>query len=114
MTKHHSYDLEIKTPTAFREESEDIGRNDASNPTMGDIINLRFSRRGFVSGSLAVAAIGTTVSPLALLAAGEARAQAASSFNFEEIEAGVDEKHHVAPGYDAQIFLRWGDKVFAD
>ncbi|WP_309084031.1 PhoX family phosphatase [Chelativorans sp.] len=105
----------VKTLTEIREEREDVGRNVSPNPTMGDIIHRRYSRRGFLGGSLAVAAIGATVSPMALLAASEAKAQgAASRFNFTEVEAGVDETHHIAEGYDAQIFLRWGDKVFAD
>ncbi len=105
---------DIKTPTDIREESEDIGRNDAANPTMGDIINKRFSRRGFLQGALAVTAIASTVSPLAIMIADEARAETGFSFNFDEIEAGVDETHHVAKGYDADVLLRWGDKVFAD
>ena len=63
---------QMRTPTEIREESEDVGRNASGNPTMGDIINRRYSRRGFLGGSLAVAAIGATVSPMALLAAGEA------------------------------------------
>ncbi|WP_011580294.1 MULTISPECIES: PhoX family protein [Chelativorans] len=105
----------IKTLTEMREEREDVGRNESANPTMGDIIHRRYSRRGFLRGSLAVAAIGATVSPLALLAARDAKAEGpASQFTFAEVEAGVDETHHVAEGYDAQIFLRWGDKVFAD
>ena len=104
----------IKTPTHIREEEEDVGRNLSSNLTMGDIINKRFSRRGFIQGSLAVTAIAATVSPLALLVADEARAEAKSAFDFEEIAVGVDEKHHVAAGYDADILLRWGDKIFAD
>ncbi len=104
---------EIKTPQQLREEAEDIGSNVSANPTMGDVINARFSRRGFLKGSLAVAAIGATVSPLALLAAEEANA-AGSAFSFEEVAAGVDEKHHIAAGYDADILIRWGDKVFAD
>jgi secreted PhoX family phosphatase len=95
------------------EASEDAGRNASANPTMGDIIALRFSRRGFLKGSLAVSAITATVSPLALFAADEARA-ATPSFVFEEIEAGVDQKHHVAPGYDADVLIRWGDPVEAD
>ena len=104
----------IKTPTHIREEEEDVGRNLSSNLTMGDIINKRFSRRDFIQGSLAVTAIAATVSPLALLVADEARAEAKSAFDFEEIAVGVDEKHHVAAGYDADILLRWGDKIFAD
>lgn len=104
---------EIRTPTDIREESEDVGRNSSGNPTMGDIIHGRYSRRGFLGGSLAVAAIGSTVSPLALLSATEARA-GGSAFDFAEIEAGVDETHHVADGYETQVLLRWGDKVFTD
>lgn len=105
---------DIRTPTDIREESEDVGRNQSANPTLGDIINRRYSRRGFLGGSLAVAAIGATVSPLALLSAREAKAASASAFDFTEIEAGVDETHHVAEGYEADVLLRWGDKVFAD
>ncbi|WP_417409734.1 PhoX family protein [Hoeflea sp.] len=100
--------------TEIREAEEDVGRNTSGNPTMGDIINRRFSRRGFLGGSLAVAAIGATVSPLALMIADEARAEGMSAFSFTEIEAGVDETHHVAEGYDADVLLRWGDKLFAD
>lgn len=100
--------------TEIREAEEDVGRNPSDNPTMGDIINRRFSRRGFLGGSLAVAAIGSTVSPLALMIADEARAEGMSAFTFKEVEAGVDETHHVAEGYDADVLLRWGDKVFAD
>lgn len=113
MNEHVSLETEVLTPTDIREASEDIGRNPSANDTMGDVINRRFSRRGFMKGSLGVAAIGATVSPLALTTALEARA-AGSAFNFAEVDAGVDETHHVAEGYDADILLRWGDKVFAD
>jgi hypothetical protein len=107
-------DEEIINLTEMREAEEDVGRNTSDNPTMGDIINRRFSRRGFLGGSLAVTAIATTVSPLALMIADEARAEGMSAFSFTEVEAGVDETHHVAEGYDADVLLRWGDKVFAD
>lgn len=82
---------------------------------MGEIIAARFSRRGFLKGSLAVSAIAATVSPIALITADNARAAAgASAFTFDEVEAGIDDKHHVAAGYDADILLRWGDPIFAD
>jgi secreted PhoX family phosphatase len=110
---HHNAEFQ-QTPQDLKEAKEDYGRNCSTNPTMGDIITRRFSRRGFLGGSLAVAAISATVSPLALIAADEARAESKPSFDFDEIEAGIDETHHVAKGYDADILMRWGDKVFAD
>ena len=94
------------------EESENVGRNASANPTMGDIIAARYNRRDLLKSSLAVAAITATVSPLALAAGRRAEAAAPeASFGFTEIEAGVDETHHVAPGYRADILIRWGDPV---
>jgi secreted PhoX family phosphatase len=100
-------------PTTQLEEADGDGHNLSANPTMGEIIGKRFSRRNFLQGSLAVSAIAATVSPIALVSADEARAagKSGSAFNFAEIEAGVDAKHHVAEGYDADILLRWGDAV---
>jgi secreted PhoX family phosphatase len=102
--------------TSQLEEAPGDGRNPTPNPTMGEIIAARFSRRGFLGGSMAAAAIGATVSPLALLAASEAQAQDAAGFGFDftEVEAGVDVDHHVAEGYDADVLLRWGDPLFPD
>ncbi len=100
--------------TSQLEENDGPGNNSTANPTMGEIISARFSRRGLLKGSLAVAAISATVSPMALILADDARAAGASAFNFDELEAGVDETHHVAPGYDADVLLRWGDPLFAD
>ncbi|RJG43003.1 PhoX family phosphatase [Mesorhizobium sp. DCY119] len=100
--------------TSQLEENDGPGHNPTENPTMGEIIASRFSRRGFLKGSLAVSAIAATVSPLALITADNARAASGSAFNFDEIEAGIDEKHHVAAGYDADVLLRWGDPLFAD
>ncbi len=65
-----------------REQSEDVGRNPTDNPTIGDVIAARFARRDLLKGALGVAAIATTVSPLALMAAGDAAAQTASRFPF--------------------------------
>lgn len=100
-------------PTSLLEEADGEGHNVSDNATMGEIISKRFSRRNFLQGSLAVSAIAATVSPVALMSADEARAagKAGSAFNFNEIEAGVDAKHHVAEGYNADVLLRWGDAV---
>ncbi len=96
------------------EASDDVGRNTSANPTMGDIINARFDRRSALRGMLGVAAIGATISPLALVAANRAHAQATSAFSFKEVAAGVDEKHHVAEGYNADVLIRWGDPISPD
>ena len=112
MTEHNP--VEQKFRTSLLEENDGPGHNPTDNRTMGEIIARRFSRRGFLQGSLAVSAIAATVSPLALLTADKARAAGASAFNFDEVEAGIDDKHHVAAGYDADVLLRWGDPIFAD
>ncbi len=93
------------------EESENIGRNPTGNPTIGDVIAARFHRRDLLKGALGVAAIAATVSPLAIAAAGRAQAQNGTRYRFEEVAAGVDETHHVAEGYDADVLIRWGDPV---
>ncbi|WP_347140027.1 PhoX family phosphatase [Paracoccus sp. SSK6] len=100
--------------TSKLEEADGPGLNPTNSRTMGEIIAARFSRRGFLKGSMAVTAISATVSPLALLSATDAQAASGSAFNFPEVTAGVDADHHVAEGYDADVLLRWGDKVFAD
>jgi secreted PhoX family phosphatase len=92
------------------EESENVGRNPTENPTIGDVIAARYDRREILRGALGVAAIAATVSPLAIAAAQQAHAEGAR-FPFREVAAGVDEKHHVADGYDADVLIRWGDKV---
>ncbi|TCU13354.1 PhoX family protein [Rhizobium sullae] len=101
-------------PTTQLEEADGEGHNSSPNPTMGEIISKRFSRRNFLQGSLAVAAITATVSPVALMTAEKARANGTSAFSFPEVEAGVDANHHVAEGYNADVLLRWGDALFPD
>jgi len=97
------------------EDSGDLGVNPTHNLTMGEIIASRFSRRDLLRGSLAVAAISATVGTRALAANEQpARMAAGASFDFKEIEAGIDQTHHVAEGYDAKVLLRWGDPLFPD
>jgi len=100
------------------EQAENASTNPSTNPSMGDVIAQRLSRRDLVKGLLAVSATTAAISPLALLASQQAHAQTSGastnttpSFNFKEVAAGVDDKHYVAEGYDANILIRWGDPV---
>ena len=95
------------------EDAEDTAANTSQNPTMGEIIAERMSRRDLVRGLLAVSAITAIAQPL--ITNIEAQAQTAANttptFNFKEIAAGSDDQHHVAQGYDADVLIRWGDPV---
>lgn len=96
------------------EEAENTSTNSSFNRTMGDVIGERLSRRDLAKGILAVSAMSAAVSPLALLATESTSAQGKTttpSFNFKEVASGVDDKHYVAEGYDADILIRWGDPV---
>lgn len=100
--------------SVLAEAAEDIGSNASANPTMGDIIAERLSRRDMMRGILAVSAVTAAVSPAALLAACSGETDTTPSFKFPELSVGIDETHHVASGYDADVLIRWGDKVLAD
>jgi hypothetical protein len=95
--------------TQAYELSEDNPTNPSTQPTMGDVINARLGRRDVLRGALAVSAMSAVAGP-ALLSASPAKAQA-GSFPFEELEAGTAADHRVAPGYSADVLIRWGDPV---
>ncbi len=108
----------------YFEALEDTSVNPSDAPTLGDLIHARLSRRGLLKGALGLTAVGAlAASPFPLPAAegAEATADAPSTgdaggdrFGFDEIAHGVDETHHVAPGYSADVLIRWGDRVLAD
>jgi uncharacterized protein len=93
------------------EEAENAGTNTSENPTMGDIIAERLSRRDILKGALAAAAISAAVTPLAVEKAAAQAASTTPTFNFTEVKAGSGETHFVAQGYDADVLIRWGDPV---
>ena len=91
----------------MRDDDEYCDRPFAS-PTFAEIVDRRLSRRAVLKGGLVATAALATVSPMALMAAEKAQQ---APFSFKEIERGVDETHHVADGYDADVLIRWGDPV---
>ena len=111
MTEH-----KVQLRASELEDSGNVGCNPTENATMGEIIATRFNRRDLVRGALAVTAISATVGNRALAATEHpAKRVSCRVVRFRgEVEAGVDQTHHVAEGHDAQVLLRWGDPIFAD
>jgi secreted PhoX family phosphatase len=94
------------------EAYDDVPTNPQTEPTIGTVIARRYARRGLLKGGLGVAAIATLFGSTALSTwAGPARA-ATTGFAFREADAGVDDRHHVADGYVAEVLIRWGDPLF--
>lgn len=91
------------------ELSDDTPSNPRIERTLGDVVAARLGRRDFVKAALATTALAT-LAPAAFRAAEAAQ----PAFGFTEIEHGVDQTHHVAPGYDADVLIRWGDPVVGD
>lgn len=95
------------------EDSQNIGINRSTNPTIEEVVQQRYGRRDVLKGLLAGSAAGVALSAGLPLGA-PASAQTTPRFTFTEITHGADERHHVAPGYDAEVLIRWGDPVTAD
>lgn len=97
------------------EHADDQRTSPAHIETLGDVISRRVGRRDILKGALGVSAIAATTSAIALTSKqAAAGGHAAASFSFDEIQAGVDETHHVANGYDADVLVRWGDPIHED
>jgi secreted PhoX family phosphatase len=103
-------DRHYRLPTVLKDEDDSRPSNHSSGATFSELATIRFSRRAALTGLLATTAL-TAVGDLAARKA--AASTSASSLQFAEIPHAMDEKLHVAEGYDAQILLRWGDKVVA-
>jgi uncharacterized protein len=96
------------------EAHDNVPLSPAAGDTIGDVILKRYGRREVMRGVLGVAATVALFGPT-LLGRSAARAEdTPDRFCFEEVAAGVDETHHVAEGYRADILLRWGDPLFPD
>lgn len=102
--------ISLSTSRAL-EEQEDHGSNPTAGASIGEIVAERLSRRDLGRGILAVFALDAVMPSIMPSPAVAAKAQDVRSFAFDEIAAGTDDMHHVAKGYDANVLIRWGDKV---
>jgi uncharacterized protein len=100
---------QIYEPVAVK-DGDDIGSNRSSNRPLIELARTRMSRRTALKGFVTTAAVGafggTLTSRFAL-----AQDPGPSSLGFQSLEQVITENHAVAPGYSANLLIRWGDKV---
>jgi secreted PhoX family phosphatase len=91
-------------------------RSRSSAPHFRSVLQERLSRRDLLKGGIAAVAASAIVPGFAgSIFGGDAIAGGAqSSLTFSELKRVYDQTHHVAPGYNAEVLLRWGDKLAAD
>jgi len=106
----HTYDTEASGTAEGRPTS------DTDAATLDELIDARYNRRAVLKSTLGVTVMGAlAVNPLTLLAGcSKPDDSSGQRFGFTEVEHGVDETHHVAPGYNADVLIRWGDPVLPD
>ncbi len=108
---------DIKGPYEFGvyededDEDDDAPSNPSTEPPLAALIELRLSRRAALTGLAATAAAGALGSSF-LTRMGRAMA-GTSSLAFEEVAHDMTTGVQTAPGYSAQVLIRWGDKVTA-
>jgi uncharacterized protein len=93
------------------EAYDDIPLSPETDDTIGAVIARRYSRRDMLKGSLGVVASTALFGTAALTSASGPAKAATAGFVFRELASGVDERHHVAEGYDAEVVIRWGDPL---
>ena len=91
------------------------------SPHLWDVADARLSRRGAMKGMLATAAATALpawftksrshATPAALRTGA---ADGRSSLTFSEIDLKITPDHQVAPGYRADVLIRWGDPLWND
>jgi len=110
----------VKTSSAFPrpeldlQSDDDIPSNPSAAASFEEVLNARIDRRAALRGAAGLAAFGVAPSIGSSLFGRSAQAGAARGLTFTEIAHGYDRTHHVAPGYDARVLIRWGDAVEAD
>ena len=87
----------------YFEEKDGEAVNPSTEPTIGEVI----SRRTLLKGMAAGGAFGLFGPMSGCATAGTGTAEP----GFTEVPRTTDDKHHVPPGYSAQVLLRQGDPI---
>lgn len=80
-----------------------------------NILEKRLNRRSLIKNGAVVGTsflLGACAEPPSSISGKTAQPAASSSLTFTELAHGLDEYFAVAPGYDHQVLIRWGDPLF--
>jgi uncharacterized protein len=86
------------------EEREGDAVNPSTQPAIAQIIGGRLSRRTMLKGMAGAGAFGLF---------GCSTMGNAAPLSFTEVGRTTDDRHHLAPGYNAQVLIRHGDPIRA-
>ncbi|MCI0347499.1 MAG: PhoX family phosphatase, partial [Chloroflexi bacterium] len=93
-----------------RFEEDDSVANRSREPSIGELIEARMSRRALLQGLGAASVFG--LFGCGTVARGpEGSADGSAPLTFTEIGRTTDDKAHVAPGYSVQVLIRHGDPI---
>jgi secreted PhoX family phosphatase len=88
-------------------DHEDTLSNPSRGPTIAEIIEARMARRTALKSLAAAGLFGL----FGCATPARQDVPGARALGFTEIGRVLDETHHVAPGYNVQVLIRWGDPV---
>ena len=90
------------------QDADDVSSNPTANKPLAEVVSARLSRRSVLKGLAAGTAAGTGMVQALL---GTSAVAAPRGLTFRELPHILDENHHVAEGYRADVLIRWGDPV---
>jgi uncharacterized protein len=88
------------------EAADDVSVNPSAEPPIGELI----SRRTMLKGMAAFGLFGQ-MSGCASSGSSQSGVDGSAPLTFTEVGRTKDDKHHLAPGYNAQVLIRQGDPI---
>jgi len=82
----------------------------STSPAFEEILQARLTRRDLLKAT----GLGAALFTVSALSPFRLQAQTAPGLTFKEVPKAYLDTHQVAPGYEVQLLLRWGDPLFPD
>jgi hypothetical protein len=92
-------------------DDDDAPVNPSRQTPLARLIERRLTRRVALTRLAGVGATTALATSLLGRAARAVGATGVSTLTFRQTEHAIRDDHHVAPGYDARVLIRWGDTV---